>query len=452
MAAAATLKRPLFDRKSLTALILPLVIEQFLAMAIGAADTVMVSSCGEAAVSGISLVDSINILLIQVFSALATGGAVVAAQYLGMERMEDAKKSAKQLMYVVLLTSLGIMALSLIFRKPLLRGIFGAIEPDVMENAQIYFFLSALSYPFLAVYNGGAALFRSMGNSKISMLTSFVMNGLNIVGNAVLIFGAGMGVTGAALATLISRVIGAVYMVWLLLKPENPLAITGILNVQFQPHMIRSILRIGIPNGVENGLFQVGKILVASLISSFGTYAITANAVANTLAGLECVPSSAIGLAMVTVVGQCVGAGDDAQTKRFTMLLMKISYAAMLIADTVMILLCGVLVGFYNTTAETAEVARQLVIIHSVMGIIFWPASFTLPCALRAAGDARFTMIASLLSMWVCRIGCSFLLGNTFGLGVQGVWIAMTIDWVFRAAIFIWRFVTGGWKGKKVVS
>lgn len=452
MSDAVAAKRPLFDRKSLTALILPLIIEQFLAMAIGAADTVMVSSCGEAAVSGISLVDSINLLLIQVFSALATGGAVVAAQFLGMEKPEEAKKSAKQLMYVVLLVSVVIMALSLIFRKPLLRGIFGAIDADVMENAQIYFLLSALSYPFLSVYNGGAALFRSMGNSKISMLTSFVMNGLNIVGNAVLIFGAGMGVTGAALATLFSRIVGAVYMVWLLLKPENPLSISGILKVELQPHMIRSILRIGIPNGIENGLFQVGKILVASLISSFGTYAITANAVGNTLAGLEIVPSSAIGLAMVTVVGQCVGAGDDEQTKRFTMLLMKLSYGAMLISNTIMILLCGVLVSFYNTTAETAEVARQLVIIHSVVGYIFWPASFTLPCALRAAGDARFTMIVSMLSMWICRIGFSFLLGKTFGLGIQGVWIAMTLDWVFRAVVFVWRFVKGGWKGKKVVS
>ena len=216
--------------------------------------------------------------------------------------------------------------------------------------------------------------------------------------------------------------------------------------------MVRSILVIGVPNGIENGLFQVGKILVASLISSFGTYAITANAVSNTLAGLEIVPSSAIGLAMITVVGQCIGAGDDKQTAEYTKKLMALSYIAMLICNLLMTFGCPLLISFYNTSAETAQIAKELVWIHSLMGIIFWPASFTLPNALRAAGDAKFTMIISMLSMWLCRIGMSFLLGVYFNMGVQGVWIAMTIDWIFRAALYIWRFARGGWKGKKVVS
>ena len=349
------------------------------------------------------------------------------------------------------MVSLVITFFSLLTRRPLLRAIFGSIDDEVMANAQIYFLLSAISYPFLALYNGGAALFRSMGNSKISMITSFVMNGLNIVGNAILIYGAGMAVAGAATATLISRILGAVYMLWLLEHPDNPLSIRGMLKFRPQWKMIRPILMIGIPNGVENGLFQVGKILVASLISSFGTYAITANAVANTLASLECVPSTAIGLAMITVVGQCIGAGDNRQTARYVKLMMVISYSAMLVCNLAMIAMASPLIGFYNTTAETAKIAWQLVFIHSAMGIIFWPASFTLPNALRAAGDARFTMIISMASMWACRIGLSFLLGITFHLGVQGVWIAMTIDWIFRAILFVWRFVKGGWKGKKVV-
>ena len=452
VSAASTAKKPLFDRHSLTALIIPLIIEQFLAMLIGAADTIMVSSCGEAAVSGVSLVDTINILLSQVFSALATGGAVVAAQYLGMGKKEDAKESSKQLMIVVLVVSLIVTILSLITHRPLLRVIFGSIDNEVMANAQIYFLLSALSYPFLSLYNGGAALFRSMGNSKISMITSFFMNGLNIVGNAILIYGAGWAVFGAALATLISRILGAIYMIWLLLKKDNPLSISGILHTRLSWKMVRSILVIGVPNGIENGLFQVGKILVASLISSFGTYAITANAVSNTLAGLEIVPSSAIGLAMITVVGQCIGAGDDKQTAEYTKKLMALSYIAMLICNLLMTFGCPLLISFYNTSAETAQIAKELVWIHSLMGIIFWPASFTLPNALRAAGDAKFTMIISMLSMWLCRIGMSFLLGVYFNMGVQGVWIAMTIDWIFRAALYIWRFARGGWKGKKVVS
>ena len=305
----------MFSRRDLWRLILPLVIEQLLAVTIGMADTVMVASVGEAAVSGISLVDSVNILLINIFSALATGGAIIAAQYIGREDRENACAAAKQLLLASTAVSLVIMAGCMFFQRPLLTLIFGQIEPLVMDNANTYFFLSALSYPFLAVYNSGAALFRSMNNSKISMVTSVGMNLINIAGNALTIYGFHMGVTGAGLSSLISRAAGAAAMLVLLQNPHNLIHIEHIWKPELRPRMIRNILQIGIPNGLENGMFQIGKILVQSLIASFGTAAIAANAVASSVASLAQIPGGAIGLGMITVVGQCVGARDYRQAR-----------------------------------------------------------------------------------------------------------------------------------------
>lgn len=299
---------PLFSRKELIQLIVPLMIEQLLAITIGMADSVMVSNCGEAAVSGVALVDSINVLLINIFSALTTGGAIVASQYLGRQDIKNANIATKQLFMSTFVITVLLMAGCLIFKLPILYGVFGHAEAAVMENCEIYFFWSALSYPFLGVYNAGAAVYRSMGNSKISMVTSVIMNLFNVGGNAILIFGAQMGVAGAAIATLGSRILGAVLMVVLLHFQHNPIRLNSFSGFAPRWDMIRSILKIGIPTGVENGVFQIGKVLVQGLVTSFGTVAIAANAVSGAIAGFPLIPGSAVGLAMVTVVGQCMGA------------------------------------------------------------------------------------------------------------------------------------------------
>ena len=441
----------LFSGKDLRRLIIPLVIEQILAVTIGMADTVMVSSVGEAAVSGISLVDTINVLLINIFSALAAGGAVVAAQYMGRKDHDNANAAAKQLILSTTAVSLLIMALSLLCKKPLLRLIFGSIEPDVMANAQTYFFLSVLSYPFLAVYNSGADLFRSMGNSKVSMFTSLTMNLANVSGNAVLIYIFNMGVAGAGIASLASRALGAVVMLVLLRNRNNPVSVRQLHRIRFQPTMIKNIMRIGVPNGLENSMFQIGKILTSSLIASFGTVAIAANAVANTVVSMECIPGIAIGLGMVTVVGQCVGAGEYEQAKRYTQKLMLLTYMTMAILNMGILLAQRPIVEFYHLSPQTMELARWLLVYHSLLCMVIWPASFTLPNAFRAANDVKFPMAVSIVSMWVCRIGMSYLLGQGFNMGVKGVWIAMTCDWLVRASIFAWRFLSGRWKNKKGV-
>ena len=423
----------MFSNKDLRKLIIPLVIEQLLAVTIGMADTVMVSSCGEAAVSGISLVDSINFLLITLFSSLATGGAVIASQYIGRGDHKSASLAAKQLFYASLALSAVLGVIAVFFRRPVLNMVFGSIEADVMAHAQIYFLLSAISYPFLAVYNAGAALFRSMGDSRTTMLISILMNTINIVGNAILIYGFQMAAAGAATASLVSRAVGAIIITVLLLNPRRIIFYDKLHKPEIHLSMLKSI-------------FQIGKILVASIVSGFGTISITANAVAGNLASLQVIPGMALGMAMITVVGQCIGAKDYEAVKKYTKKLMLITYGVVWAMTLLMLLFSKQILSFYSLSAETTTMTMEVFIVHGICAVIVWPLAFALPNALRAANDVRFTMIVSLLSMWIFRIGFSYILAIYFNMGILGTWIAMCIDWFCRGACFVIRFARGKWK------
>lgn len=437
---------PLFSQKTLLALILPLIVEQFLAITIGMADTVMVAFVGEVAVSSISLVDSINILLIQIFSALATGGAVVSSQYMGRADKEHACIAAKQLVYAILILSSLIMVFSLFANRMILRAIFGAIGPDVMQGAEIYFFISALSYPFLALYSAGAALYRSMGNSKVTMYTSILMNVINISGNALFIFGFGWSVGGAALASFISRVVSAVIMIILIQNQKNAIHITGLFKPEFNFTMIRRILKIGIPAGLENGVFQIGKLLVQGVVALFGTAAIAANAIAGNISSIANIPGAAIGLGMITVVGQCVGAGDYKQAEGYTKKLLMFVYIANGILNVIIFFFADFFVGVFNLSPEVTATAKEILRYFVVFCTFLWPLSFTLPQSLRAAGDAKYTMTVSMISMWVCRIAFSYILAIYCNMGVLGVWFSMFIDWIARSIFFGYRYIGGKWK------
>lgn len=429
----------MFTKKDLIKLIIPLIIEQILAVTVGMADGMMVARVGEAAVSGVSLVDSINVLLIGLFAALATGGAVVTSQFLGRKDNENASASAEQLITATFGLSMVLMLFALLFRQPVLRLLFGHVEMDVMEYSLTYMFWTALSFPFLALYNASAALFRSMGNSKVSMIVSFVMNFMNIIGNAILIFGFDMGVAGAAIATLISRIFASITLLILLKRGKTVIQLGSLKDFRINSKLIRRILRIGVPNGLENSVFQVGKLLVQGLIAGLGTSAITANAIAGNIGGLGVLPGSAMGLALITVIGQCIGAEDYDGVKHYTYKLMKATYAAMLVLNLLIIFLTPVILKLYNLTDNTAEIAAQLMIYHALIAMFIWPTSFSLPNVLRASNDAKFTMVISMTSMWVWRIGFSIILVKVFNMGVLGVWIAMTIDWLFRSICFVTR-------------
>jgi len=319
-------EKPLFSNKALKKLIFPLVIEQFLAISVGFCDTVMISGLGDEAISGVSLVDMIMTLMINVFAALATGGAVVAAQFIGAKRAKDARNSASQLIFIAFIISIVLMALTLVFKAQLLRLFFSTLEEGVMQSALTYFWISALSFPFLAIYNCCAALFRAMGNSKISMLASLITTIMNIIGNAILIYGVKWGVAGAAASSTISRFAAMLLLLILLHKRDHPIYIS--IKDKFRPNfgLIKKILSIGIPSSIESSLFHLGRILVVSIITSFGTVQIAANAVANNLDGIGCIPGQAMGLAVITVIGQCVGLGSEEQIRLHTKKLMRLTY------------------------------------------------------------------------------------------------------------------------------
>ena len=443
---------PLFTRQALVALLLPLIAEQALSVTIGLADTLMVSSVGEAAVSGVSLVDSFNTLMIQVMSALATGGAVVTSQYIGHREPKNAKAAAAQILFVLASFSLVVAAVVVVGRHAILRGIFGSIDADVMRYAETYFLLSALSYPFIGLYNAGAALFRAQGNSKISMLSSLVMNVINIGGNAVLIYGFGMGVLGAALASLVSRAVSCLVVLWLLQRPACPLRVDGLKALAPDGGLIRRILRVGIPAGIENGMFQIGKLSVSSLTSTLGTAAIAANAVANTASTFLNIPANAVGMAALTVVGQCLGAGEKEQAVYYSRRLLLTAYCGAWVMNLSAFLFANrFVISLFNLSPEAQTMALQVMVWFNFVSLFFWPSSFTLPNILRAAGDARFTMAVSILSMWVFRVGFCYVMVLGFHGRLLSIWMGMFLDWVFRSLCFFVRFARGRWMEQSVI-
>ena len=441
----------LFDNKALARLIFPLIVEQLLAVLVGMADSIMVASVGEAAVSGVSLVDNIMVLLINAFAALGTGGAVVAGQFLGQRKKSGARKAATQLVWFITICAIVITALIYLGRYWILHGVFGEIEADVMHHANIYLLIVTASIPFIALYNGGAAIFRAMGNSGISMRVSIIMNIINVTGNAILIYGFHRGTEGVAIPTLVSRMVAAVLIIGLLCQRKWEIHITPTFRYRMDWGMVKKILNIGVPNGLENSMFQLGKIIVLSLVSTFGTYAIAANAVSNVLAAFQVLPGMAIALAVTTVIARCVGAGDYEQVKYYTKKLMVITYVSLLVTNAIIVAALPFILKVYNLSELTAETTTKIIVFYAVCSILFWTPAFTLPATFRAAGDAKVCMIISVASMWIFRIIFSYILGKYMDMGVFGVWVAMIIDWIVRGICFGIRYFSGKWKHQALV-
>lgn len=436
----------LFSKKTLIHLIIPLIVEQVLAVAVGMADTIMIASVGESAVSAVSLVDAVNILMINIFAALATGGAVAVGHYIGKNQRDNASKVGEQLIVFVTMFSIIITLILYLGRGFILNVVFGSIDPLVAQYANRYLLIVFASIPFIAVYNSGAALFRAMGNSKITMKISLIMNLINVAGNALLIFGFKMGVEGVAIPTLISRLVAAIIIIVLIRDPHLIIHFKLSSKYRINWGVIKNILQIGVPNGIEGSMFQLGKIMVLSVVSGFGTAAITANAVANTVTAFQFLPASAIGLGVITVVSQCVGAGDYEQARYYTRLLNKYAYIALIIVNVPIIFTASYILKIYNLSPETLTLARKLIIFYGINAVIVWPLAFALPNTLRAAKDVKYAMIVSIISMWIVRIGLGVLFAVYFGLGVFGVWLSMICDWYVRAIFFIHRYRGRKWE------
>ncbi|MDO5388765.1 MAG: MATE family efflux transporter, partial [Clostridia bacterium] len=353
--------------------------------------------------------------------------------------------------WFVTIASTVIMILVYLCKKLILEGVFGQIEPDVEMHANTYLLIVTASIPFIALYNCGAAIFRSMGNSKVSMKVSIIMNLINVGGNAILVYGLKFGTEGVAIPTLVSRMFAAVVIVYLLLDQNLPLHINKSLKYKINFNMVKRILYIGVPNGMENSMFQLGKILVLSLVSTFGTYAIAANAISNIVANFQNLTGMAICLAMITVISRCVGAGDYEQVSYYTKKLHIYAYIGVIITVSITFICMPFIMKAYNLSEMAATAATHILVLHGISAVIIWPFAFILPCVFRAAGDVKFSMITSVISMWICRVIFSYIIGKYMGLGVFGVWVAMIMDWCVRAVCFIIRYKSGKWKNKQVV-
>jgi len=437
----------LFSKKDLRKLIIPLILEQTLAITVGMADTMMISSAGEAAVSGVSLVDMFNNLIISVLAALATGGAVVTSQCIGAGRREEACQSARQLVFTEAAITIGISVLVLLFHRQILGLFFGQIEADVMQNAIIYLIISVFSFPLLAVYDSCAALYRSMGNAQITLKISLLMNVINVVGNAIGVYVLKLGVAGVAIPSLVSRGVAGVVLFTLLHNPDN-LVFLAREKFKVDATIVKRILFIGIPSGIENGIFQLGRVLVVSIIAAFGTSQIAANGVANSLDSMGCIVGQAMSLAMITVIGRCVGAGEEGQVRYYTKKLLGETYFYTAVINSIILLLLPWILQIYGLGEETTRLSYILVMIHDGMAIFLWPASFVLPNMLRACNDVKYTMVVSIFSMITFRIGFSYVFGVHMGWMAVGVWAAMVIDWVFRVLCFVGRYLAGTWRKK----
>ena len=432
-------------------LIIPLIIEQILIMIVGMADTMMVSYVGEAAISGVGLVDMVNNLIITVLTAIATGGAVIVSQYIGSQNKKNAIFASGQLMTITAVISIMIMLVCLVFRYSILSLFFGSIDSDVMQASLTYFFITALSFPFLGIYNSASAMFRSIGKTQIIMYLSLLMNMINIVGNYLGIFIFHAGVAGVAVPTLVSRIVVAVIIFILSCNQHNAVYIKIKDILSFNTTMIQKILHIAITNGIENGLFTLGRVLVTSIVALFGTSQIAANSVAGSIDQIAVVVVNAMNLGIVTIVGQCVGANQYQQAQHYMKKLMKISYLATALIGGLVIVLLPWILDLYTLSHEAQQFTYVLVIMHNIMAFALHPTSFVLPNGLRAAGDVHYSMYIGIFSMIVFRLGSAFLFGVILNMGIIGVWIAMGLDWLCRSVCFVIRLIKGKWKEFRVV-
>ncbi|MDR2096685.1 MAG: MATE family efflux transporter [Treponema sp.] len=441
-----------WNNKALFRLLWPLVVEQLLGVTMGLADTVMVSSVGEHAVSGVSLVDMINQVLIMAFAALATGGAVVVSQFIGRKDNANAGLASRQLIYSSTAVAVVLMVFTLFLRFPILRLVYGSIDQDVMNGAMIYFLVTALSYPFLAIYNSSAALFRAAGNSKVTMHIALLVNILNIGGNAVLIFVFHLGTLGVGLSTLVSRIAAAVVLTVMLTNTRSAVSLKGLFKIKLSPRLIRSILNVGIPSGLESSMFQVGRLLVTRIFTTFGTAAIAANAITSVINSASFMPGSAYGIALLTVVGQCIGAKNTEAARYYTAKIMKITYSTLIIFSILIFTFMEPLVGAFHLSPAAHDMAKSFLNVHCFTMAFLWASSFALPNALRAAGDVRYVMITAIASMWTCRVSIAYILSYGLKLGPIGVWYAMGADFAVRNVCYISRWLSGRWKEHRVIE
>ncbi len=446
------MKNKMFTNSQLRRLILPLLVEQLLVMLVGMADTIMVSAAGEAAIPGVSIVNDVNNLIISILTAIAGGGSVIVTQYLGNRDEENTKLSASQLIMISFVIALAFGILCVALHSVILNLLYGSVAVDVMESAKVYFWITALSFPFLGVYNSSAALYRSMNRTNTTMRVSILMNIINVVGNFICVYLMKMGAAGVAWPTLASRVVAAIVMLVLCFDQEAPICIVWKDILTWKKEIVSRILSIAIPNGVENGLFQLGKVIVSTFVATYGTMQIAANGVTNSLCVLCYTTEMAMQLAVVTVVGQCVGANDYDQAKYYIHKMLIMSMIMAVVNNAILYVVSPYALSLYTLQGETLSIAETILGMECLAVAVLHALAFVLPTCLRASGDAKYTMYVGVASMFAARVLGAYMLGTVMGLGVVGTRIAMYIDWIVRIVFFVIRYRSGKWTAYRAIE
>lgn len=443
--------KPLFTNSDLKKLIFPLFMEQLLTMLVGIADVFAVSFVGEAAVSGVSLVNAFNTIFIYLFTALASGGAVVISQYIGRNEYTTAGEASSQLFTSSMLFSVITAAVILLINEPLMRMMFGQVEPDVMDACVTYLHISAYSYPALAAYNAGTALYRSFGKTSTTMYISVIANLINAAGNLIGVFVLKAGVAGVAYPSLIARTFSAVAITILCFSGKNPIRCRIKRIFDWNQKLQHQILRIAVPNGLESGVFQLVKVALSSIVALFGTYQIAANGIAQSIWGMASLVCVTMGPVFITVIGQCMGAGDTQAAEYYFKKLLKINLLFSVVWNGLIFALTPVLMQFYSLAEETRRLVIVLVLVHNIFSALAFPFADPLGKGLRATGDVKFTTAISLFTTICIRLVFSVLFSITLNWRVSGIAYAMCLDWVISGIIFWIRFKKNKWKQCKVI-
>lgn len=446
------MKQHLFSNRDLRILLIPLVIEQILNALMGTVDTMMVSNVSSSAISAVSLVDSINVLVIQVFSALAAGGTIICSQYMGQKDIKNATKTAQQLVMIVTVISVIITAICVVGQVPILRLVFGQVEASVMRDSEIYFLYTALSFPFIGIFNAGSSVFRAQENTRLPMVVSVISNVMNVMGNAILIFGFHMGVAGAAISTLVSRVFCAVVIMWYLRMPRQEIVVRDYLKIRPHGKRIKMLLAVGIPTGIENGMFQFGKLAIQSTVSTLGTAAIAAQAMTNILENMNGIAAMGIGIGLMTIVGECIGAGRRDEAIYYTKKLSWIAEVVVVVSCILVYLLAEGITKVGGMEPESAKLCLFMMGWITVVKPLVWVLAFIPAYGMRAAGDVKFSMILSCISMWICRVSLCIFLCRVMGFGPIAVWIGMFTDWTVRGIVYMIRFHNRKWMDHQVIG
>lgn len=444
-------ERKVFTNTFLITLIIPLLIEQLLAMFVGIADTLMISYAGESAVSGVTLVNMFVTIFIYVFTALAAGGSVVVSQYIGNKDQTNGDMAASQLLLISILSSVVLMLFVAVFYRGIIRTLFGQVEPAVMESSITYLKISAYSFPGLAIYSSGAAIYRSMGKTKITMQISMFMNIVNVIGNAIGIFVLHAGVAGVAWPSFIARTLAGVIILVLAFRKKNMIHFELKKILMWNQKMIKRIMGIAIPNGIESGMFQIAKVALSAVVALFGTSQIAANGVAQSFWSMAALVGVAMGSAYITIVGQCMGNGDKEAAQYYMIKLLKVTVVASVVWNGLLLLLVPFILKLYDLSAETKVLVFWLVVIHNLFNAFVFPVSSPFANGLRASGDVKYTMFVSIFATVVCRVIFSVILGIGFHLGVIGIALAMGLDWCIRAVLFTLRYRSGKWTKFKII-